>query len=385
MNDSTARSRELDSMRPAFLWAVLPTLIVFLVMPSVGNTQAPVAPVVTDITSSGLGTVVPDPNLPPPPDGVYNITGGARPGDGPNLFHSFGNFSIGQGHIANFLNDSGFATTNIIGRVTGGNLSNIYGTIQTTDPTTGFGNANLFLVNLSGFVFGPQGSFDVGGSVSFSTAQYLRLFDSLNGVSANFYADPANDDLPNSVFAMAPLDAFGFLPAAYGFLTAPDPGATITVQGSDLSVDPGQSISLVGREVVIQDATLPDETIQRAHLSAPDGSILLASAASPGEFDVATLQALPNVDGVSGVSFTSFGSVSLTAGSSINVTGANTVFVKGGQLVLSVNNATLTTTSDSSADSDTISPADAESTSTRCSPSNVNSLVTRPWRSLSCG
>ena len=55
-------------------------------------------------------------------------------------------------NIANFFNDSGLATSNILGRVTGGNLSNIFGTIQ----TTGFGNANLFLMNPAGFLFGPN-------------------------------------------------------------------------------------------------------------------------------------------------------------------------------------------------------------------------------------
>ena len=89
----------------------------------------------------------------------------------------------------------------------------------------------------------------MGGSVSFTTAQYLRLFDGVN--SANFYANPANDGLANSVLAVAPVVDFGFLsPAAYGFLTAPDPSATITVQGSALSVPSGQSISLVGGKVV---------------------------------------------------------------------------------------------------------------------------------------
>ncbi len=137
---------------------------------------------------------------------------------------------------------------------------------------------------------------NVGGSVSFTTAQYLRLFDGVN--SANFYANPANDGLANSVLAVAPVVDFGFLsPAAYGFLTPPDPSATITVQGSALSVPSGQSISLVGGKVVIQGATLPDGTVQPAHLSAPNGTIQLASTASPGEFDVATLQSLPNVDG----------------------------------------------------------------------------------------
>ena len=358
MDERTSWSRHADSPSQTFLSALLSTLVLFLITPAVGGAQVPV---VTDITSSGLGTVVPDQNLPPPTDGVYNITGGTRPGNGtgPILFHSFGDFSVGQGDIANFFNDTNIQTSNIIGRVTGGNISNIYGTIRTTGFDVDDVHANLFLVNPAGSLFGPQGSFEVTGSVSFSTAQYLRLFDSLNGVSANFYADSANDGLENSVLFLPPLVDFGFLSpvatAAYGFLDAPNPLATITVQGSTLSVLPGQSISLVGREVVIQGDTLPDGTVQQpAHLSAPIGRIQLATAASPGEFDVNTLQSLPNnpVDPATAVSFTSFGSISLAPSSSINVSGANTVFVKGGQLVLSVNDATLTT-AESSAPQDT--------------------------------
>ena len=51
---------------------------------------------------------------------------------------------------------------NILGRVTGGNLSSIFGTIQ----TTGFGNANLFLMNSAGFLFGPNATVSVGGMVT---------------------------------------------------------------------------------------------------------------------------------------------------------------------------------------------------------------------------
>ena len=62
------------------------------------------------------------------------------------MFHSFGDFNVPTNNIANFFNNTGLATSNILGRVTGGNLSNIFGTLQ----TTGFGNANLFLMNQPG-------------------------------------------------------------------------------------------------------------------------------------------------------------------------------------------------------------------------------------------
>ena len=239
-----------------------------------------------------------------------------------------------------------YRPSNIIGRVTlGGNTSNIYGTIQTTGFDVGGVQANLFLVNPSGFVFGPHGSFNVGGSVSFSTAQYLRLFDGVN--SANFYADPAKRR-PGRIVS-SPWRLWSTLdfcrPAAYGFLDRAGSSATITVQGSDVVRAPGQSISLVGREVVLEGG---------AQLSASSGRIHLATTASPGEFaalpgeslaNATSLQSVSNnpVDPASATSFTSYGLMSLAPGSSIDVSGANTVFVKGGQLVLSVNDATLTT------------------------------------------
>src|SRR5262245_30060583 len=113
-------------------------LIIFL---APGPTVAQVVTNITPTTGPGnLGTTVTH----PAGSNLYNITGGTRPGNGPNLFHSFGDFSVGAGNVANFLNTpvGGTlpATSNILGRVTGGNISNIYGTIQ----TTGFGNANLF-------------------------------------------------------------------------------------------------------------------------------------------------------------------------------------------------------------------------------------------------
>jgi filamentous hemagglutinin family protein len=315
MNGRYAPSRHYLSLLQLFT-LLLPVALIPM-SPSVGHSQ-----VTTNITSSGLNTQVNQVG------NSHTITGGTRPGGGPSLFHSFGNFTVGGGDLANFLNNTGLPTSNILGRVTGGNISNIHGTIQ----TTGFGNANLFLMNPSGIVLGPGASLNVGGSVSFTTAQYIRLFDGLSG-NANFYANPANDTLANSILTID-ASAFEFLsasPAGYGFLTAPDPNATITVQGSTLSVPLEQSISLVGGKVVIEGG---------AKLTAPNGSIKLATAASPGEFDALALSSSSNTDGAS---FTSYGSASLLSDSSIDVHGAGTVLIKGGQLVLSVKDATLST------------------------------------------
>ena len=268
---------------------------------------AQTTPAITPTTGTGnLGTSVTQAS------NTYNITGGTRPGNGANLFHSFGQFGVPTNNIANFLNDSGLATSNILGRVTGGNPSNIFGTIQ----TTGFGSANLFLMNPAGIVFGPNASLNVGGSVSFTTADYLRLTD-----GARFNAIPGPGDASVS---SAPVAAFGFLGS--------NPGA-ITVQGGQLSVLPGQSISLVGGNITIDSGTLGDGTVQPARLVAPSGTIALASVASPGEMLAGTLDQAPNVNGQS---FGALGTIQVSQKSVIDSSGydGGTVLIRGGHFVV---------------------------------------------------
>jgi len=204
----------------------------------------------TSITSSGLGTTITSGSIDPAGRPNYIITGGTRPGDGPNLFHSFGDFSVGTNNVARFFNETGRSTTNILSRVTGGQTSNIYGTIQ----TAGFGTAALWLINPAGIVFGPSASLNVGGSVHFSTADYLRL----GSGNDRFYADLGK----TSQLTSAPVTAFGFL--------AELPNE-IKVEGgpSNLSVAKGQSLSLVGGPVSITGRTI----------SAPEGQINVASVA----------------------------------------------------------------------------------------------------------
>src|SRR5262249_38084862 len=152
----------------------------------------------------------------------YDITGGTRPGGGTNLFHSFGNFNVPTNNIANFQNETGLPTSNILGRINGGNPSSIFGMIQTNGPA-GFPTAKLFLMNPNGFLFGPTATINVGGMVAFTSADYLRLAD---GALFNAIPNPTADAL----LSTAPVAAFGFLGS--------NPGA-ITVQGGQLTVADG--------------------------------------------------------------------------------------------------------------------------------------------------
>jgi len=277
------------------------------------------------ITPSGLNTEVSPPVTLPNGETQYNITGGTRPGGGTNLFHSFGDFNVPNDNIANFLNDSGLATSNILGRVTGGNPSAIFGTIQTNGPG-GFGNANFFLMNPYGFLFGPNATINVGGMVAFTTADYLRL-QGIGGTGV-FYADSA----ATSIITSAPVAAFGFLGS--------NPSA-IAIQGSTLTVAQGQSLSLVGGSKGFT-ATDPDTgnpisapdgiTVTAGTLSAPGGQINLASVASPGE--VSAVDFMPT----SGMTM---GNISLSQGALLDVSAdaAGTVRIRGGEFV--IDNATI--------------------------------------------
>ncbi len=263
---------------------------------------------VTPITPSGLHTTVSAPSTLPSGQTQFDITGGTRPGGGANLFHSFGDFNVPNNNIANFLNDSGLATSNILGRVTGGNLSNIFGTIQ----TTGFGHANLFLINPAGFLFGPNATVNVGGMVTFTSADYLRLAD-----GARFNAIPHT--APDLLLSTAPVAAFGFLGS--------NPGA-ITVQGSQLSVADRTGISLVGGNITIQSGTLQDGTIQPAHLSARGGQMNLVSVASKGE--VVRTTSPQGGEALDVHSFSHLGDVTVDGGT-IN---ADLTLIRGGQFVM---------------------------------------------------
>ncbi len=241
------------------------------------------------------------------------ITGGTRPGNGAILFHSFDQFTVGQGDIAQFLNTTPLLqTSNILGRVTGGNVSNIFGTIDTMS----YSGANLWLMNPAGFLFGPNATLHIGGTATFTSASYLGLLD-----GARFSADPGPSD---ALLSAAPVATFGFLGS--------DPGS-ITVQGSQLKVGVGQGLTLVGGTLTIGSGRQGEGAVQPANISAPAGRIHLASVASPGEILAGTLDRPPNANRQS---LGPLGTIHLSQRSFIDASGdgGGTILIRGGRLVL---------------------------------------------------
>lgn len=88
---------------------------------------------------------------------------------GGNLFYSFDEFSVPASTTARFL-ELPTAPERIISRVTGGNISEIYGTVRASA-------GDLFLLNSAGIIVGPGGAFQTTGDVFLSTADGLTFED----------------------------------------------------------------------------------------------------------------------------------------------------------------------------------------------------------------
>ncbi|MDM8559403.1 filamentous hemagglutinin N-terminal domain-containing protein [Candidatus Parabeggiatoa sp. HSG14] len=200
------------------------------------------------ITDGSLGSHA---NLPGPD---YLIGADLGQQHGGNLFHSFQDFNLNSLESATFSGPNN--VNNILSRVTGGNPSNIDGLIRSTIP-----NADFYFLNPNGIIFGPNARLDVQGSFHASTADYLRL-----GNGGRFDARSPSD----SILTVAPIESFGFLS---------DSPASLSIEGSQLSVPTEKAFSIIGGNL----------TINQAELSAPFGRLTLASVASIGDV-------IPNYD-----------------------------------------------------------------------------------------
>lgn len=189
---------------------------------------------------------------------VYDIDGGRIRGS--TLIHSFGRFDVGTHDTASFNGPRGIA--NILSRVTGGDVSDVDGILRTT-----IDGANLFLLNPSGVLFGPHAQLQVSGSFHVSTADVLRFPD-----GTSFYADPRRDTASNSLLRIHAPEAFGFLGGPITFRFTSERPAAITIDRSQLEVQPGKALSLLGGDV----------TIRGGKLTAPSGQLNIASMAASG-------------------------------------------------------------------------------------------------------
>jgi len=240
-----------------------------------------------------------------------NITGGTQAAA--NLYHSFQQFGLTQGQIANFMSNP--SIQNILARVTGGNVSVINGLVQVTG-----GNSNLYLLNPAGIIFGANASLNVPAAFTATTASGIQVGNGWFGVNTGI------DDVKKLTGTP---QAFGF--ASSATISTNQPAAAI-VNAGNLTAKEGQSITLVGGLVIntgtiatpsgkITIAAVPDGKYVKI---TPEGSLLSLQLpiADQNELAQSTVQAkdLPNL---------LTGSATLRNVTGLNVDAAGNMLVAG--------------------------------------------------------
>jgi len=191
-------------------------------------------------------------------EGKIDITSDYGKVSGKNLFHSFQTFNVNESEQVIFSSEQ--AVQNVIARVTGSQFSTINGPVIST-----IDNANLYLINPQGIMFGNNASLDIAGSFYASTADYIASNEE------HFYAMLEKDTI-----------LFTEKPTSFGFLSENPKKMIISGDWNlendiaTLSVKTGNTISLVAGELEISDSKL--EAVQ--------GTINLAGVASKGNVDL---------------------------------------------------------------------------------------------------
>jgi filamentous hemagglutinin family protein len=183
------------------------------------------------------------------------VTGGATRGQ--NLFHSFQEFNISEGRGAFFLAPSA-GIQNILARVTGNTRSEILGTLGTFRVDSGNivpSNANLFLINPNGILFGPNATLNIGGSFVATTANALQFGDQ------GFFS-ATNPEIPSSLLTINPS----------AFLFNQITPAPIQSNAANLAVSSNQGLLFLGGDVILD----------RSQISISGGSIHLGGIVGQG-------------------------------------------------------------------------------------------------------
>ncbi|NJO64463.1 MAG: filamentous hemagglutinin N-terminal domain-containing protein [Richelia sp. RM2_1_2] len=237
---------------------------------------------------------------------------------GQNLFHSFREFNIGENRGAYFFVFDP-SIQNILARVTGSNRSDILGilgTRQVIDGNLFRSNANLFVMNPNGIIFGGNARLDVGASFMATTANGVQF-----GERGSFNA---SGNQPSQVLTINP-SAFFF----NQINAAPIVNQSISTNFIDpsfidgLSVNDGRSLLLLGGSV----------NLDGGALGAYDGRIELGGLAGIGTVGL-------NVDGnnldLNFPTDVAKADISFSKGSSVNTSG-----IGGGEIQIHGNNVSL--------------------------------------------
>jgi filamentous hemagglutinin family protein len=250
---------------------------------------------------------------------LFTITGGTAANT--NLFHSFSQFSLINGETAFF--DNPLTIQNILVRVTGGNISSIDGVIRAN-------NANLFLINPNGIVFGQNARLQIGvGSFLATTANSVRFLD-----GSEFRAN-ANSQTTSPLLLVSTPVGLQFNGTTNGVIAAQGLGVGLDYSPPDfleifrppnppLGVSSGRTLAFVGGDI----------NLQGAKLTADSGRIELGSVVGSGFVAIAQTASgwLLNYDNAPNL-----GNIRLEQAALVDVSGINgggSIQVQGRQVTL---------------------------------------------------
>ena len=245
----------------------------------------------------------------------FTITNGSAAGS--NLFHSFREFSVPTGGSATFnlINTPNIST--IFSRVTGGSISQIDGVIKTINSSN---PVSLFLLNPSGIIFGANARLNIGGSFIGTTANSIKFTDGAEFSAINSQAAPLlSINVPVGLQLgsnPAPITVQG----TGHSLTTTSPSALLP-SSTELSVQPGKTLALVGGNLDLNGATLRAE----------QGRVELGSVGSAG-----LVSLMPTAQGytLGYGNVQRFGDIHLAQRSLLDISGVNagSVQVQGQQI-----------------------------------------------------
>jgi len=218
--------------------------------------------------------------------------------NGNNLFHSFSKFNINANETATFTGSDHIQ--NIISRVTGLEKSIINGKLSSQMP-----QANFYLLNPSGVIFGENATVDVKGSFHVSTADYI--------VINNKESFDIHSSVP--ILSTAPPKTFGFLDKKNGETI----GKIEIIGNNCLNDSIGKTISFIGESI----------EIKGSKLSSPEGRINIVGVQSSGEITLidSGIKSTENIKG---------GRITISDSSEIDVSGecSGDIFIEGDDFFL---------------------------------------------------
>ncbi|MCS6814559.1 MAG: filamentous hemagglutinin N-terminal domain-containing protein [Cyanobacteria bacterium] len=259
------------------------------------------------------------------------------------LFHSLLNLNIPANRSAYFANPAGIDT--IFTRITGGSPSQIDGTLGV------LGNANLWLFNPAGVLFGPTAQIDLNGSLVVSTASHLQvgtitfsasspqpvpLLTVTVPIGLGFGSNPAPISIQGTGAALT-ISPDQLIPESIASIPAARTAwatlnAEIQARTPQLQVAPGKTLTFVGGGL----------TLSGASLGTSGGQVILGSVAAAGTVPVAPTGQLD----LTQAGLPTPGSIHIDAQSLVNTSsaGGGAVQVWGGHVTIQNQSAVVATT-----------------------------------------